>query len=117
MVPAVVTCMNKVRIVDGFGKPLGVPFKTYHAPPVKSFMTTLVPLCGEAALKQPSHGCAADSTELTAVCGGVGEPSIPMVAQLSNARVGTNPKKKGFTPSAVEPEANVSLKNPAEVFM
>ena len=37
--PAVVNCMNKTRLFSASGRPLGVPFKTYHAPPVKSVIT------------------------------------------------------------------------------
>jgi hypothetical protein len=64
--PALVICMNNVRCVEALGKPLGVPFNTYQAPPVLLLIKTFVPLNGDEALNLPNQGCALLSTVLTA---------------------------------------------------
>lgn len=115
--PAQVICMNNVRMVDALGRPLGVPFRTYQAPPVLSLMRTLVPESAEEALNLPNQGCPELSTVEMATWLPVGAFSIPMVTQLSNAMAGTSARNIGLMPSAVEPVAKGLLWKPEGVLM
>ena len=101
-----VNCMMSVRLLVASGRPLGVPFSTYQAPPVMSSMTKFWPAIAEFALKAPIQGWSDDSIMLMAVSGGVGADSMPTVTQLSNANSGAKPNKFAFTPSAADPVAN-----------
>ena len=100
--PAVVICMMSTRLFSS-GSPFGVPLSTYHAPPVKSFITMFCPSMLEAAAKALIHGCSVLSTVLIATWLPVGVASIPTVTQLSAARSGKNEKRSALTSPAVVP--------------
>ena len=101
MSPAVDTCKISTRLFIGSGRPLGVPFNTYQAPPVWSSITMSCPSIALAAAKAPTHGWSALSTVLIELSLPSGCDSIPMVTQLSAAKSGKKAKNAGFTPPAV----------------
>jgi hypothetical protein len=109
IVPAVVICMNNTRDVPAAGIPFTEPFNKYQAPPVKSLMDTFWPAVGVPAVNIGFQRCKELSMVDGADCGGTAALEIPIVTQLSAARVGKNEKINGLIPPAVSPVANVSL--------
>ena len=89
--------------------PLGVPFKTYQAPPVKVLISMFCPDNSEVAIKAPKYGWALSSTVLIVTSDPLGWLSIPIVNQLSAASEGKNVTKNGLIPAAVAPVAAASL--------
>ena len=101
--PDVVSCRNKTRLSAAFGNPFEEPFKTYQAPPVKSFITISWPEFALPKAKAPTHGWDSLSTVLISCSAPAGLLSIPMVTQLSPAKSGKKPNRSGLIETAVVP--------------
>ena len=100
--PAVVICINRTRLFSS-GNPFGVPFKTYHAPPVKSDISMSCPSRVDPAEKAETHGWESLSTTLISASSPWGWEAIPIVTQLSAARSGKKPSNPRFMDAAVVP--------------
>ena len=99
--PEVVNCKINTRPFSS-GKPLGVPFKTNHAPPVLVLITMFCPSMADPEANAGTKGCSASSTVLTATWSPTFWLSRPMVIQLSAPMVGKKAMNAGLMPVATE---------------
>ena len=103
----VVNCMINTRPLES-GRPFGVLFKMYHAPPVLVSITTSWPSIAEPEANAATYGWAGSSTVPIATSSPVGWLSIPIVNQLSAAIVGNTAMNAGLMPLAKEaPKASL----------